>query len=67
MILRTIKCDICNEQLLETNNGDGFPGWGALHGISLDNVDNPSLCPQCLREIAQHMDAYKTIINGKKQ
>lgn len=36
----------------EENHGDGFPGWGALQGISIDSHDNPSLCPEHLAKIA---------------
>lgn len=57
-VLRTIKCDVkkCNSQYVEQQAGDGWPGWGSLNGIVLDGVTNPSLCPNCLRIIAETAD-----------
>lgn len=39
-ILRTIKCDLCDEQETEKDNGTGWPGWCILQGISLKNPEN---------------------------
>lgn len=58
-ILRTIKCDVCGTSQTEENAGDGWQGWGALHGISLDGVENPSLCNECLNRTASYVDSLK--------
>ena len=58
-IYRTIECDICAEQVTETELGDGFAGWGELKGIALDGVDNPALCPKHLEKMAIFMDKMK--------
>lgn len=56
MILRTIKCDVCGALHTETEEGAGFPQWGALQGISLNDAINPSLCPKHLTIIADYLD-----------
>lgn len=56
MILRTIKCDVCGATYTEERDGAGFPGWGALQGVALDGVPNPSLCPKHLQAAAQFVD-----------
>lgn len=64
MILRTIRCDICGQQYTEKSDGSGFPGWGALQGIKLDDTPNPSLCPEHLAAMADHLDSIKDKFNG---
>ncbi len=33
-ILRTIKCDLCEDSHTEIDYGNGFPGWCIIQGIS---------------------------------
>jgi len=63
MILRTIKCDICGISYTEDREGAGFPGWGALQGVSLDDVSNPSLCPGHLAMFGEYADKLKQELN----
>lgn len=49
-VARTIKCDVdkCNEQCTEKVFGEGFPGWGELHG-KIDTETGSTgfgLCPR---------------------
>jgi len=59
MILRLIQCDVCGKDYTENAEGAGFPGWGALHGIVLDGIHNPSLCPKCLAEVACYVNKMR--------
>lgn len=59
MILRTIKCDLCGAVYTEQGDGAGFPGWGALQGVTLDGVANPCLCPEHLAAAAGFVDSLK--------
>jgi hypothetical protein len=52
MMRRIIVCDVCNKMVTEDNEGEGFPGWGALQGIKLEGVANPNLCPEHLKIVA---------------
>jgi len=54
-IERTIKCQ-CGAEDKEKEHGAGFIGWGALHGIALNGESNPSLCPSCLKKVAEFLD-----------
>ncbi len=56
MIIRKIECDICHVTAEEITANAGWPGWGALHGIELDGVQNPTLCPSCLAKVASYID-----------
>lgn len=56
MINRAIECDVCGAVQSEGEHGGGFEGWGALHGIQLNNVPNPCLCPDCLGHVANYAD-----------
>lgn len=58
-LLQTIRCDVCGKQETGTEAGQGFKGWGALHGIVLDGVPNPTLCPDHLHAAADFIDAMK--------
>lgn len=58
-VLRTIKCDICGATETEAAPGAGWPDWGDIHGIALDGVGNPSLCPRHLAMVADMLDAEK--------
>lgn len=59
-IIRTIKCDICQAEQTEPAAGAGWVGWGDLHGIVLNGIANPSLCPTCLGVAAMALDAILT-------
>jgi hypothetical protein len=54
-IRRQIECDIpgCTAKFIETSPGEGWTGWGALQGISLNGKDNPCLCPDHLKAAAE--------------
>lgn len=55
-ITRTITCDICCKTATETVPNEGWPGWGGLHGIALNGVTNPTLCPTDLARVAEFID-----------
>lgn len=50
-ILQTIQCDICGARQTENTHGEGFVGWGAVHGFKLNDAVNPCLCPTCLTNL----------------
>ena len=54
---RTNRCDVCGIIEEEEHFGDGWAGWGALHGIVLNGVENPSICPRCLTKVAEFIDS----------
>lgn len=56
MIKRTIVCAVCNAELTETNFGDGFPNWGSIGGIKLNDDPAPNLCPKHLTVVADFID-----------
>lgn len=56
-ILKTIVCDICKEVMVEPTPDAGWEGWGQLSGISLNGIDNPSLCPNHLAQVADFVDS----------
>lgn len=55
-ILRVIKCDVCGKEQVEEQINGGWVGWGALHGIKLNDTENPSLCPPCLNKVAKFIN-----------
>lgn len=55
-IKKTIVCDVCGTEEAEQVTDGGFIGWGALHGIELNGVPNPNLCPTCLLATAAFVD-----------
>lgn len=59
MMLRTLICDVCGCEQKEQASNQGWAGWGALHGVALDGVANPSLCPACLTKVAKFIDGVK--------
>lgn len=59
MIRAIIECDICGKQQPEAAPGEGYPGWGAVHGAALDGVPNPNLCPE-------HLGAVMTLVDRMK-
>ena len=58
-ILKTIHCSVCIEAYTETEPNKGFPGWGQLHGITLDDEENPCLCPEHLAQTADFINGVK--------
>jgi hypothetical protein len=64
MILKIVTCDICGESYRELKYGEGFPGWGQLHGIALDGVPDPYFCPEHLAEISDFVCQLKENKNG---
>lgn len=63
-ILRMIKCDVrgCEKTAVEPKPNAGWMGWGRLHGVVIDGAENPSLCPEHLAAVAEHVD--KGLSNG---
>lgn len=61
MNLRLVTCDIpgCPRRYEEAAPGEGFPGWGQLHGIALNGISNPLLCPEHLAKVAAYTDTLK--------
>lgn len=57
--LQVFECDICEKSEIENSYGDGVPGWGQLFGIKLDGMENPILCPDHLKDMADFMDGLK--------
>lgn len=55
-IKRTITCDICGITEAEAAPNDGWPGWGSIHGIALNGVPNPTLCPDDMARVAEFID-----------
>ena len=58
-IKQIIKCSVCSKEEIEKETGEGFTGWGALQGISLNGEDNPTLCPDHLGLMADQLDLIK--------
>ena len=52
MIIREIKC-LCGRTETEPEENAGWAGWGQLHGVNINGMDNPTLCPSCLADIAK--------------
>lgn len=55
-ILKTIECDVCGDHQTELKPNAGWPGWGEIRGVALNNVANPNLCPVCLERVMEHLD-----------
>lgn len=56
MITRKAICDVCHKEEVEVAQNIGWPGWGAVQGVSLNGVDNPTLCSECLNKVMQFVD-----------
>lgn len=61
-ILRTIMCDACGNSATEAAPNDGWPNWGGLQGVAINDIPNPQLCPVCLGKVANFVD--KEVFNG---
>lgn len=55
-ITRTIECDKCHKTQTEPVPNVGWQGWGAIHGVELNGVANPNLCPECLAPVMEFID-----------
>lgn len=55
-ILRNIECDVCHATQQEQEANAGWPGWGAVQGVQLNGIPNPSLCPDCLTKVMVFID-----------
>lgn len=55
-IRQIIKCSVCGKEQTEEKAGDGFIGWGALQGVSLNGEENPTICPAHLGVLAEYLD-----------
>ena len=55
-IKRTISCNVCGSTAEEVSPEQGWPGWGAIHGVALNGVTNPNLCPLCLVKVMEFID-----------
>ena len=64
-ILKTIQCDVCGKESIETDQCEGWVGCVFLQGVVLNDIPNPSLCPECLPMVAAYVDnmaeAYKEV------
>ncbi len=55
-ILKTFKCDICEDEYTERSEGEGAEGFAQLNGIQLNGVINPLFCPLCVKTVAEFID-----------
>ena len=55
-ITKQIRCDICHRVEQEPIPANGFPGWGGISGVILNEVPNPSLCPEHLKVVMDYID-----------
>lgn len=62
-ILRTVKCDICEEIQTEKIPGMGWPGWGMIQGRQGPNGETDFyLCPEHLDLVFDFIDS---LIRGR--
>ncbi len=63
MINRTITCMACENKYTEQpapgQPNPGFPGWGALRGVAVSGMPDPTLCPGCLGKAAVYLFGEK--------
>lgn len=64
-IERTAVCDCCGASAKEPVVNGGWPGWGGVHGVILNGVANPSLCPSCLGSVMQFIEERKNDLDSK--
>ncbi len=58
-MVRTVICGVCGKKHTEENPNVGWPGWGQLLGVAIDDDVNPYLCPDHLANVADLMDGLK--------
>lgn len=61
-INRTIRCDCCGVEQIETMPDAGWAGWGAIYGVALNGASNPNVCPVCLSKVMEFVE--KEVCNG---
>ena len=63
-ILRQITCDICGKNEIEKVFGEGWIGWGQIHG-KIDDKGNTdfALCPEHLEDIFKIALELKEVLN----
>jgi len=63
-ILRQITCDVCGKIATEEVFGDGWKGWGQIHG-KIDDKGNTdfALCPEHLEDIFKIALELKEVLN----
>lgn len=59
MMLRTIKCCVCQLTYTEKTEGAGWPNWGQALGFAIDRDANPFLCPKHLTAMADYIVKLK--------
>lgn len=57
-IIRTIICNTCGKQQMETKFNIGFPGWGHIAGLMNPDTgeDTAHLCPDCMIKIKEKLN-----------
>lgn len=58
-IKRTIMCDVCGVEQAEHVADQGWPNWGAVHGIAFNGVATPNVCPSCLADVMDFLEERK--------
>lgn len=61
---RTVTCGVCGIEETEPSANFGFPNWGCLAGIKLNDQENPMLCPEHLTKVSNYID--NTLIGENK-
>lgn len=71
---RVFVCDICKKTQVERKFGDGFPGWGSLHGkmdqtengikIQIDEID---FCQKHFLMVMEAINQIEEQANAKKE
>jgi hypothetical protein len=64
-IERTIVCDVCGAAEKEPERDSGFVGWGAVQGVALNEMPNPTVCPLCMRAVMQALERIVAINKGE--
>ena len=61
-VYRTVTCNWpgCDYTYRESAPNVGWPGWGQLNGIILNDNENPHLCPEHLARVANFIDKADT-------
>jgi len=62
--LRIIECDVCGEQMKEDQTHAGWQYWGELRGVTMNGIDNPTLCPVHLSRAADFVNSMVGEFDG---
>ena len=57
MIRRTIICDCCGKQEIESVANGGWSGWISVRGVVLNGSEEPNFCPDCKVTIMNYIDS----------